>query len=135
MEPAVCYTDIEVRNMSCLGNLIWFICAGFWQGMAWTIAGVLWTITVVGIPIGQQCFKFAALSFCPFGRDVVYGGGAVSFLLNLIWLVLSGLPIALTAAANGIVLCCTIVGIPWGLQCFKLARLALMPFGADIIHI
>ena len=121
--------------MSCLGNLIWFLFAGLWQGMAWTVAGVLWTITVVGIPIGQQCFKFATLSFCPFGRDVVYGGVAVSFLLNLIWLMVSGLPIALTAAANGLVLCCTVVGIPWGIQCFKLAKLALMPFGADIVHI
>ena len=133
--PDQCYTIHEVKNMSCLGNLIWFICAGFWQGMAWTLAGVLWTVTVIGIPIGQQCFKFAALSFSPFGRDVVYGGGAVSFLLNLIWLVVSGLPIALTAAANGLVLCCTVVGIPWGMQCFKLAKLALMPFGADIIHL
>ena len=95
--------------MSCLGNLIWFVFAGFWQGMAWTLAGVLWTITVIGIPIGQQCFKFASLSFSPFGRDVVFGGGAVSFLLNLIWLLVSGLPIALTAATNGLVLCCTVV--------------------------
>lgn len=131
---AICYTGSEVRNMSCLGNLIWFLFAGLWQGMAWTIAGILWTITVVGIPIGQQCFKFASLSFSPFGREVIYGGGAVSFLLNLIWLMVSGLPIALTAAANGLVLCCTVVGIPWGLQCFKLAKLALMPFGADVIH-
>ena len=52
----------------------------------------------------------------------------------LIWLLVSGLPIALTAATNGLVLCCTVVGIPWGLQCFKMAKLALMPFGADIIH-
>ena len=111
--------------MSCLGNLIWFLFAGFWQGMGWTLAGILWSLTVIGIPIGQQCFKFASLSFCPFGKDVVFGGGAVSFLLNLLWLLISGLPLAITAAANGIVLCCTVVGIPWGLQCFKLAKLAL----------
>lgn len=130
-----CYTTPEVRKMSCLGNLIWFVCAGLWQGLSWTIAGFLWSITIIGIPIGQQCFKFAALSFCPFGRDVIYGGGAVSFVLNLIWLVVSGLPIAIAAAVNGVLLCCTLVGIPWGMQCFKLAKLALMPFGAEIIHI
>lgn len=56
-------------------------------------------------------------------------------MLNLIWLVVSGLPIAIAAAVNGVLLCCTLVGIPWGMQCFKLAKLALMPFGAEIIHI
>lgn len=119
--------------MSCLGNLVWFVFAGFWQGLVWTVSGILWSITIVGIPIGKQCFKFAALSFCPFGKDVIFGGGAVSLLLNIIWLLVSGLPIALTAATNGLVLCCTVIGIPWGLQCFKLARLALLPFGSQII--
>ena len=120
--------------MSCLGNLIWFLFAGFWQWLGWFLAGCLWSITIVGIPIGRQCFKFAALCFSPFGKDVVFGGGAVSLLLNIVWLLISGLPIALTAISNGLVLCVTIVGIPWGLQCFKLAKLALMPFGAEIIR-
>lgn len=121
--------------MSCLGNLIWFLCAGLWQGLGWTLAGCLWTLTIIGIPIGRQCFKFASLSFCPFGKDVLFGGGAGSMILNIIWLLVSGLPIALTAATNGLVLCITVVGIPWGLQCFKLAKLALMPFGADVVRI
>lgn len=121
--------------MSCLGNIIWFLFAGLWQWLGWTLAGLLWTITIVGIPIGCQCFKFATLCFSPFGKDVVYGGGAVSFLLNIIWIIVSGLPIAITAVTNGLVLCATIVGIPWGLQCFKLARLAMMPFGASIVRI
>ena len=121
--------------MSCLGNIIWFLFAGLWQGLGWTLAGILWTLSIVGIPIGQQCFKFASLSFSPFGKDVVYGGGAVSLLLNIIWILVSGLPIALTAVTNGLVLCVTVVGIPWGLQCFKLARLAMMPFGASIVRI
>lgn len=119
--------------MSFLGNVIWFLCAGLWQGLGWTVAGFLWSITIVGIPVGRQCFKFAALSFTPFGRDVQPGGGAVSTLLNLVWLLLSGLWLALGIAANGLVLCCTIVGIPFGLQCFKQAKLALMPFGAEIV--
>ena len=121
--------------MSCLGNIIWFLFAGLWQGAAWFVSGLLWCVTIVGIPIGRQCFKFAELSFCPFGHDVAFGGGAVSFLLNVIWLIVSGLPIALTAVANGVVLCITVIGIPWGLQCFKLAKLALMPFGAEIVRI
>jgi uncharacterized membrane protein YccF (DUF307 family) len=64
---------------------------------------------------------------------VEYGGGAVSLLVNIIWLIISGIPLALAAAINGLLLCCTIIGIPFGLQCFKIAKLALMPFGARII--
>lgn len=119
--------------MNALGNLIWFVCAGFWQGAGWTLAGLVWCLTVVGIPIGRQCFKFAALSFLPFGKDVQLGGGVVSTLMNLIWLLVSGLWLALGSMINGLLLCLTIVGIPFGRQCFKLARLALMPFGAQIV--
>ncbi len=118
--------------MSCLGNFLWFLCCGLWQGLSWLLAGLLWCITIVGIPIGLQCFKFASLAFFPFGKEVRYGGGTVSFLLNLIWILVSGIPLAVTATANGILLCCTIIGIPFGLQCFKMAKLALMPFGAEV---
>lgn len=118
--------------MSCLGNLLWFLCCGLCQGLSWLLAGLLWCITIVGIPIGLQCFKFALLAFFPFGKEVRYGGGTVSFLLNLIWILVSGIPLAVTAATNGILLCCTIIGIPFGLQCFKMAKLALMPFGAEV---
>lgn len=118
--------------MSCLGNLLWFLCCGLWQGLSWLLAGLLWCITIVGIPIGLQCFKFALLAFFPFGKEVRYGGGTVSFLLNLIWILVSGIPLAITAATNGILLCCTIIGIPFGLQCFKMAKLALMPFGTEV---
>ena len=118
--------------MSCLGNLLWILCCGLWQGLSWLLAGLLWCVTIVGIPIGLQCFKFALLAFFPFGKEVRYGGGTVSFLLNLIWILVSGIPLAVTAATNGILLCCTIIGIPFGLQCFKMAKLALMPFGAEV---
>lgn len=118
--------------MGCLGNLIWFVCAGFWQGLGWAVAGLLWSITVIGLPIGKQCFKFALLFFRPFGLEVIPGGGLPSALLNLIWLLVSGLPLALAAAINGLVLCCTIIGIPFGLQCFKIAKLALCPFGTTV---
>lgn len=91
-------------------------------------------ITIIGIPVGIQCFKLASLSFFPFGKEVRYGGGAVSFLVNLIWLVLSGLPLAAEHALMGILLCVTVIGIPFGLQQFKLAKLALMPFGAECVR-
>ena len=118
--------------MGCLGNLLWFVFGGFISGLSWVLAGVLWCITIVGIPVGVQCFKFAGLSFFPFGKEVKYGGGAGSLLLNIIWILLSGLPLALEFALFGVVFCITVIGIPFGLQMFKLAKLALMPFGAEI---
>ena len=111
--------------MGCLGNLLWFIFGGALSGLSWCLAGCLWCITIIGIPVGMQCFKFAGLSFFPFGKEVQYGGGAGSFLLNILWLILSGLPLAIEH-------CVTIIGIPFGLQHFKLAKLALMPFGAEV---
>ncbi len=80
----------------------------------------------------MQCFKFASLSFFPFGKEVRYGGGPVSLLVNIIWLIVSGLPLAAEHAILGCTLCVTIIGIPFGLQHFKLAQLALMPFGAEV---
>lgn len=119
--------------MSCLGNLIWFLCGGIWQGLSWTLAGILWCITIIGIPIGRQCFKFAALAFFPFGKEIYYGGGTMLLLANILWLIVSGIPLAVAAVINGLLLCITIIGIPFGLQCFKIAKLALMPFGASVI--
>ena len=118
--------------MGCLGNLLWFVFGGAVSGLSWGLMGCLWCITVVGIPVGLQCFKFAALSFFPFGQEVLYGGGAGSFLLNIIWLLVSGLPLAMEQLVLGVGLCITIIGIPFGVQQFKLAKLALLPFGAVV---
>ena len=96
------------------------------------LAGCLWCITIIGIPVGVQCFKLASLSFFPFGKQVRYGGGAASFLLNIVWLLFSGLFLALEHVLFGVLLCITVIGIPFGLQQFKLAKLALMPFGAEV---
>jgi uncharacterized membrane protein YccF (DUF307 family) len=89
-------------------------------------------VSIIGLPVGLQCFKFARLSFFPFGAEVDYGGGVGSGLANIVWLVAGGLELAAQAALIGAVLCLTVVGIPFGLQCFKLAKLALMPFGARV---
>ena len=94
---------------------------------------ILWCITIIGIPIGRQCFKFASLAFFPFGKEIRYGGGAMSTLANFLWIIISGIPLAISAALNGVLLCCTIIGIPFGMQCFKIAKLALMPFGATVL--
>lgn len=118
--------------MGCLGNLLWFLFGGALSGLSWCLAGCLWCITIIGILVGVQCFKLASLSFFPFGKQVRYGGGAASFLLNIVWLLFSGLFLALEHVLFGVLLCITVIGIPFGLQQFKLAKLALMPFGAEV---
>lgn len=118
--------------MGCLGNVLWFVFGGCISGLSWCLAGLLWCVTIVGIPVGMQCFKFAALAFFPFGKEVQYGGGAGSLLLNVIWMIVTGIPLALESLVIGFVLCITIVGIPFGMQHFKIAKLALMPFGAEV---
>ena len=118
--------------MSFLGNIIWFIFGGFLSGLSWIVSGIIWCITIIGIPYGLQCFKFASLSFAPFGKEVNYSGGVVSFIVNVIWFIFFGLPMAIENAIFAIIWCLTIIGIPFGLQFFKIAKLALAPFGAEI---
>ena len=123
-----------MRCMSLLGNLVWLLCGGLISGFAWLVAGLLWCVSVVGIPIGVQCFKFARLSFMPFGTEVVYEGGAVSFLVNVIWFLVSGIELAIINFVLGLILSATVVGIPFGMQFFKIAKLSLAPFGAKVYH-
>jgi uncharacterized membrane protein YccF (DUF307 family) len=120
--------------MSLLGNFLWLIFGGFLSGLAWIGAGILWCITIIGIPVGMQCFKLASISFMPFGRFVEYGGGAPSFLLNVIWLCTTGWVLALGNFMLGAMLCITVIGIPFGKQFFKIAKLSLAPFGAYIVN-
>ncbi|RRC91929.1 YccF domain-containing protein [Erysipelotrichaceae bacterium OH741_COT-311] len=121
--------------MSFIGNLIWFIFGGVWLALGWFVVGVLWCITIIGIPVGVQCFKFARLALSPFGKDVVYGYGAFSFIINVFWIIFGGIQLALGFSILGFLLCLTIIGIPFGLQCFKFAKLALFPLGARIVRI
>ncbi len=121
--------------MNFIGNLIWIICGGLFSAIGWWLAGILWCITIVGIPVGLQCFKMSSLSLNPFGKEVIDEGGAVSCLLNIIWFFVSGLELAIGNFIIGCVLCVTIIGIPFGMQFFKIARLALFPFGARIVKI
>ena len=120
--------------MSFLGNIIWFIFGGFLSGLSWIVSGIIWCITIIGIPYGLQCFKFATLAFAPFGKEIEYGGGALSLIANVIWIIFFGIPMALGNLLLGCLWCITIVGIPFGMQFFKIAKLALAPFGAKIIY-
>lgn len=118
--------------MKFLGNIIWLIFGGLVIALMWCMYGVLWCITIVGIPLGLQCFKFAKLSLWPFGKEVEYAGGTFKMIVNILWMILTGIEMALANVICGLVLCVTIVGIPFGLQFFKLASLSLMPFGSKV---
>lgn len=116
-----------------LGNVLWVIFGGLISAIGWLLAGCLCCITIIGIPIGTQCFKFARMALCPFGKKIYYGNmGSGSVILNVIWVLLCGVELALVSVVMGITCCLTIVGIPFGLQHFKFAMLALTPFGAEI---
>ena len=119
--------------MNFLGNILWFIFGGFLSGLSWCLSGIIWCITIIGIPYGKQCFKFASLAFAPFGKEIEYGGGITSFIANFIWIIFFGIQMALENVFFGCIWCITIVGIPFGLQFFKIAKLSLFPFGAKIV--
>ena len=121
--------------MRTIGNILWFLFGGFFSGLAWVLTGLILCITIIGIPFGKQCFKFASMSFFPFGKDIVFGGGAVSLLLNIFWLIFFGIEMAICNFIFGLVWCVTIVGIPFGKQFFKIAKLSLTPFGAEIVSL
>ena len=98
--------------MSAIGNILWFLFGGLIGGLSWVLAGLIFCVTIVGIPVGMQCFKMAQLAFFPFGKEVVYGGGGFSFLVNLIWILFFGWEMAIGYAVLGLVWCVTILGIP-----------------------
>ncbi len=118
--------------MRILGNLLWMICGGFISWLSWIIAGCFWCITILGIPVGLQCFKLASISLNPFGKEIETEGGCFSFVLNVLWFFGSGIELAFINFVLGCVLCLTIVGIPFGKQFFKIAKVALMPFGTTV---
>ena len=121
--------------MRVFGNVLWILFGGFLSALGWVLAGCLWCVTVIGIPIGMQCFKLASISMNPFGKEVRYEGEAVSFLLNVVWFLVSGWLLALGNFLLGLLLCITIIGIPFGKQFFKIAKLALRPFGAVVARV
>ncbi len=119
--------------MSLLGNIIWFIFGGFFEAVAWWFAGILWYISIIGIPVGRQCFKMAKLQLAPFGKQVVdRGTKPLGMIANIIWLVFFGWELALMNLISALIFAITIVGLPFAKQNLKLAAVAFMPFGKDI---
>ncbi|MGI6049689.1 MAG: YccF domain-containing protein [Acetivibrionales bacterium] len=119
--------------MRLLGNILWILFGGFLSAILWFIAGVVCCITFIGIPFGIQCFKIASFVLYPFGRDIeIKGFNLGSILGNIIWIIFLGWELFVTHFIAGLILCITIIGIPFGKQHFKLARLSIVPFGSRI---
>jgi uncharacterized membrane protein YccF (DUF307 family) len=124
--------------MRLVGNLIWLIFGGLIIAIEYFIGSIVLMITIIGIPFGIQTLKMAALAIWPFGRDTrvqARASGCLYIIMNVLWLLTGGLWIALTHVLFGALLCITIIGIPFGLQHFKLTAIALSPFGRDIVYV
>jgi uncharacterized membrane protein YccF (DUF307 family) len=121
--------------MRTIGNILWLILAGVWLALGYAVAGLLLCVTIIGIPFGVQAFKLAAFSLWPFGRHPEPNpqGGCLEIGFNVLWLVVFGWGLFLLHLVAGVLLCITIIGIPFGLQAFKLSVLALWPFGQVIV--
>jgi uncharacterized membrane protein YccF (DUF307 family) len=123
--------------MKILGNIIWLLFGGIIIAIEYIIASFLLIITIVGIPFGIQTLKMGLFALWPFGSETVQdrrSAGCLYILMNILWLLLGGIWIALSHFLFGLLLCVTIIGIPFGMQHFKLAGIALSPFGRDIVR-
>ena len=119
-------------RMRLLGNILWLILGGLFLAASWAVIGLVLCVTIIGIPLGVQAFKMAGLTLTPFGKTVEYGGGVGSVLANIVWFALAGIWMAIGYILAGLLNCVTIIGIPFGIQSFKMAKLALWPFGSQI---
>lgn len=120
-------------------NLLWIVFGGgFVIAIEYALAGLVLCLTVIGIPFGVQCFKLAGVGLLPFGKEFVAsptggpGTGVLGVVFNVLWFLLAGLWIFLTHVALGLYLAVTVIGIPFAVQHFKLAFLALWPFGREL---
>lgn len=122
--------------MKLLGNIIWLIFGGLIISVEYVISSILLMVTIVGIPFGIQTLKLAIVALWPFGTEIRLrnsNSGCLSTIMNLIWIFIGGFWISITHIFFGVLLAITIIGIPFAKQHFKMAGLALTPFGKEIL--
>lgn len=124
--------------MKLLGNIIWVLFGGLFMALGYVLSGLILMITIIGIPFGWQILKLSLLCLWPFGRDsrvTEKGTGCLSTGMNVLWFLIGGIWIAVGHAIWGLIFFITIIGIPFGKQHFKLASIALTPFGREIVSV
>ena len=122
----------EITVVSLVGNLVFFVFGGFIIFFAYVLGGLLLCLTIVGIPFGLMCFRLAGGVIAPFGREVRETeppGGALALIMNIIWIILPGLELAIMHLVLALLFALTIIGLPIAAQHMKLVPLALLPFG------
>ena len=123
--------------METLGNVIWIVFGGFVIALEYVVGSIALMVTIIGIPFGIQSLKLAELALWPFGNKIKQKkttSGCISIVMNVIWFFVGGVPIILTHFLFGILFYVTIIGIPFGHQHFKLMRLAISPFGKEVVY-
>lgn len=123
--------------MRTLGNILWFLLAGLWLAIGYAAAGLVAFVLIVTIPFGIASFRLAGYVIWPFGRTVVWRreAGFWSVVGNVVWLLVVGWEMALAHLAAGLLLCLTVIGIPFGVACWKMIPLALLPLGRQVVPI
>ncbi|GAA2587955.1 YccF domain-containing protein [Actinomadura fulvescens] len=121
--------------MRTLLNIIWLVLSGFWLAVGYAVAGVICVILIITIPFGIASFRIALFALWPFGNTVVRrsDAGAGSCVGNVLWVIVAGWWLALSHLVTGVLLCITIIGIPFGIANFKLVPVALLPLGREIV--
>jgi len=123
--------------MNVLGNILWVILGGFIIFLLYLFGSFVLFLTIIGIPFGMQTLKMATLALFPFGKEVraaERSEGCVYIALNVLWILVAGIELAITHLVLALLFAITVIGIPFAIQHFKLARLAILPFGNDIIE-
>ena len=122
--------------MNVIGNILWILLGGFIIALFYLLGSLLLFITIIGIPFGIQTLKLASLALVPFGREAVRAersSGCLYVIMNVIWILVAGIEIAICHLVLALLFAITIVGLPFAKQHIKMTSLALTPFGMDII--
>ena len=122
--------------MKILGNIIWLVFGGIGIALEYLVSSLVLMITIIGIPFGLQSLKLGMLALWPFGKKVETKPGqpgCLSTFMNILWFIVGGFWICLSHVLLGVIFYITIIGIPFGKQHFKLAHIALTPFGREIV--
>ena len=123
--------------MRTLGNILWLLLAGWWLALGYVVAGIVAFVLIITIPFGIASFRLAGYVVWPFGRTVLWrrDAGIWSVLGNVVWVIVLGWELAIAHLVAGLLLCVTIVGIPFGLACWKMVPLALVPLGREVVPV